>query len=74
MTRNLAHRRFFLRIWEEAFIEIISSLILLIIAQMLEKSYFEHKCHEILHVLNLKIKVFLGQSLVHLLKGQIRRH
>lgn len=73
-TSKLTNGVFLLWIWEEAFIEFMCRCFLLIITQMLCKSYFENKSHEILYVINLNIKFFLGQRLVHQLKGQIRQY
>lgn len=58
-TRHLANCCPFLLIREEAFVELFSLPVLLIVAQMLRESYFEYKRHEILDVFNLQIKVFL---------------
>lgn len=59
------HIGLLLAMWKEALVEIIGCLIVLLIAQMLGKCYLEDQGHEVLHILNPEIKLFLREGVVH---------
>lgn len=60
-SRNVAaHSTPLFGIREETLIELVCHCVVNVVAQMLCKSYFEHEDHELLHFLDLLIKVLLG--------------
>jgi len=64
----------FLWVREKAFIYLLGFWYLLVFVQVLCKGNFEHKTHEILHVLYLFCELITIKRLSYCLKAQIRKH
>lgn len=73
-TSNLTGLLHFLWIWEETFIQLFGMGVLLVIAQVLRKSYIENQFHESLHILQWIGELFLREGLIHCLEDQIRHY
>jgi len=76
-SRHVLHLIFgfiFLRIREKALIYLFGFWNLLVVVQVLCEGNFEHKTHEILHVLYLFCELITIKRLSHCLKARIRKH